>query len=52
MYRVLLVDDEPAIIMSEKRAIMKRAKEFEVVGEAYDVKKAIYCITNSSLMLY
>jgi len=41
LYRVLLVDDEPAIIMSEKRAIMKRAKEFEVVGEAYDVKKAI-----------
>lgn len=41
MYKVLLVDDEPAILKSEKRAIMNRAKRFEVVGEAHDVKKAI-----------
>jgi len=41
LYKVLLVDDEPAILKSEKRAIMNRTKEFEVVGEAHDVKKAI-----------
>lgn len=41
MYKVLLVDDEPAILRSEKRAIMNRTKGFEVVGEAHDVKKAI-----------
>lgn len=41
LYRVLLVDDEPAILKSEKRAIMNRTKGFEVVGEAHDVKKAI-----------
>ncbi|HHW00532.1 MAG TPA: AraC family transcriptional regulator [Clostridiaceae bacterium] len=41
MYKVLLVDDEPAILKSEKRAIMNRTEGFEVVGEAHDVKKAI-----------
>jgi len=41
LYKVLLVDDEPAILKSEKRAIMNRTEGFEVVGEAHDVKKAV-----------
>ncbi|MDY3919163.1 MAG: response regulator [Candidatus Limivivens sp.] len=41
MYRVLIVDDEPAVLDMEKRAIRKRAEDFEVVGEAYSVKQAI-----------
>ena len=41
MFRVLLVDDEPAVIRSEKRTILSRTTDFEIVGEAYSVKKAI-----------
>ncbi len=40
MYTVLLVDDEPAIIKMVKRAIINRTVNFEVIGEAYSVKKA------------
>ena len=41
MYRVLLVDDEPAILQAEERAIKNRTKNFKVVGEAYTVGQAI-----------
>lgn len=41
MYKVLLVDDEPAIIEAEKRAIKKRTKGFEVIGEVYSAEQAI-----------
>lgn len=41
MYKVLLVDDEPAMIDQQKRAISGRAPGYEVVGEAYGVKQAI-----------
>ena len=41
MYKVLLVDDEPAILEAEKRAISQRIKDFEVVAEAYSVDRAI-----------
>lgn len=41
MYKVLLVDDEPAILDMEKRAIKKQVSGFDVVGEAYAVKPAI-----------
>lgn len=41
MYKVLLVDDEPAILDAEKRAIKRRTEGFEVIGEAYNVQKAI-----------
>lgn len=41
MYRVLLVDDEPAILQAEKRAIKKKTENFEVVGEAFSVSQAI-----------
>ena len=41
MYKVLLVDDEPAALDMEKRAIQKRTENFQVSGEAYNVKDAI-----------
>ena len=40
MYTVLLVDDEPAILEMEKRAIQNRVSNFEVIGEAYNVEMA------------
>lgn len=41
MYRVLLVDDEPATMETEYRTIKKKLPSFEVVGEAYSVDEAI-----------
>ena len=41
MYKVLLVDDEPAILESERRAINNYVEDFEIIGEAYTVKQAI-----------
>lgn len=41
MYRVLLVDDEPAAISLERRILRKVTEEFEVIGEAYDVDSAM-----------
>ena len=41
MYKVLLVDDEPAILEAEKRAISQRIRGFEVIAEAYSVDRAI-----------
>lgn len=41
MYRVLLVDDEPAILDAEKRAIKTKTTGFEVIGEVYSVNQAI-----------
>lgn len=41
MYKVLLVDDEPAILDMERRAIEKQTEDFSVVGEAYNVRQAI-----------
>ena len=41
MYKVLLVDDEPAILEAEKRAISQRIRDFEVIAEAYSVDRAI-----------
>ena len=41
MYRVLLVDDEPAMLEMEKRAIAGNTRGFSVVGEAYSVQQAI-----------
>lgn len=40
MYSVLLVDDEPAILAMERRAIARGAANFSVVGEAYNVETA------------
>lgn len=44
MYQVLLVDDEPAILDAEKRAIKRKTTGFEVIGEAYSVDQAIALI--------
>lgn len=44
MYKVLLVDDEPAIIEAEKRTINSRIANYSVVGEAYSVTQAINLI--------
>ena len=41
MFKVMLVDDEPAALAMEKRAIERRAKEFEVVAEAFSADAAI-----------
>lgn len=41
VFKVMLVDDEPAALAMEKRAIERRAKEFEVVAEAFSVDAAI-----------
>lgn len=41
MYKVLLVDDEPAALDMERRAIEKRTENFQVAGEAYNVADAI-----------
>ena len=41
MYKVLIVDDEPAVLDMEKRAIRMRVPDFSFVGEAYSVKQAI-----------
>lgn len=48
MYKVLLVDDEPAMIDQQKRAISGRAPDFTVVGEAYGAKQAIECVERLS----
>lgn len=40
MFKVLIVDDEPAVLAMERRAIRKLA-DFEIVGEAYGVKQAV-----------
>lgn len=40
MYTVLLVDDEPAILSMESRAIANRIENFSVIGEAYSVSQA------------
>ena len=48
MYKVLLVDDEPAALDMEKRAIQKRTEYFQVSGEAYNVKDAIELYHNTS----
>lgn len=41
MYSVLLVDDEPAILESERRNIQRKIPDFEVAGEAYSVEQGI-----------
>ncbi len=41
MYTVLLVDDEPVVLNMERHIIAGRIPGFEVVGEAYSVKRAI-----------
>lgn len=41
MYRVLLIDDEPAILEGERRTIENRIPDFQVVGEAYCVEQGI-----------
>lgn len=41
MYKVLLVDDEPAMLEMEKRVIKSHCGGFEVVAEAYSVQQAI-----------
>lgn len=41
MYTVLLVDDEPVVLNMERHIIARRIPGFEVVGEAYSVKRAI-----------
>lgn len=41
MYKVLLVDDEPATMEMEVRTIKQKLPSFHVVGEAYSVDEAI-----------
>lgn len=41
MYKILLVDDEPAVLEKEKTVIRNCGLEFEVVAEAYSVAQAI-----------
>lgn len=41
MYKVLLVDDEPAALDSESRAIARKTENFEAAGRAYSVDEAI-----------
>lgn len=41
MYTVLLVDDEPVVLNTERRIIEKQIPGFEVVGEAFSVKRAL-----------
>lgn len=41
MYKVLLVDDEPATMDTERRVIEQKLQGFLVVGEAYSVDEAI-----------
>ena len=41
MFKVLLVDDEPAALAMVKRAIERRTTDFEVVAEAFSVDAAI-----------
>lgn len=41
MYKVLLIDDEPAALDMERRAIQKRTENYKVAGEAYNVADAI-----------
>ena len=40
MYKILLVDDEPAVINSLKRIILKKPDDFIVAGESYGADKA------------
>ena len=44
MYRVLLVDDEPAILEAENRNINTKIPDFKVVGEAYSVGQGLSLI--------
>ena len=44
MYKVLLVDDEPATLESETRVIKKKLDNFVVCGEAFDVDQAMQLI--------
>lgn len=47
MYTVLLVDDEPVVLETERRIISERIKDFKVIGEKYNVKSAMeYCMLN------
>ena len=41
LFKVLLVDDEPAALAMVKRAIERRTTDFEVVAEAFSVDAAI-----------
>lgn len=41
MYKVLLVDDEPATIDTERRVIERKLDNFHVIGEAYSVDEAL-----------
>jgi two-component system, response regulator YesN len=41
MYKVIIVDDEPPIIRSTKRAIERCSNHFEVIGEAYNGAEAL-----------
>lgn len=53
MYSVLLVDDEPAILDLERRAIETRTADFEIVGEAYNVTsgKTIFQVQKPDVIL-
>lgn len=47
MYTVLLVDDEPVVLETERRIISEKIEGFQVVGEKYNVKSAMeYCMEN------
>ena len=47
MYTVLLVDDEPVVLETERRIISEKIEGFQVTGEKYNVKSAIeYCMEN------
>lgn len=41
MYTVLLVDDEPVVLNTERRIIERKIPGFEVIGEAFSVKRAL-----------
>lgn len=41
MYSVLLVDDEPVVLATEKKIISENLPDFTIVGEKYNVKSAI-----------
>jgi two-component system response regulator YesN len=44
MYKILLVDDEPAIMEAERRTISRHSDSFTVCGEAFSVEQAIRLI--------
>lgn len=41
MYTVLLVDDEPVVLATEKKIINEKLPDFTIVGEKYNVKGAV-----------